>query len=136
MSAGWRVLGPGGGAPGRGAGEAAGRRRDRGMVTVELAVGLLTLALMSIAATFVVSSVVVQTRCGDTASAIARQLARGDQRAADQARSSAPLGAAIRVDRSSDQVRVTVSVTRYLGRLGPLHLSSRAEAALEPGVLP
>ena len=40
------------------------------------------------------------------------------------------------VTRTRDHVRVTVGVVERLGRIGPLHLSSQAEAALEPGVLP
>ncbi len=121
--------------PGRSRSEVASQR-DRGMVTVELAVGLLTLAVVTLVGAFAVAAVVVQTRCGDTASAVARQLARGDEAGADRARATAPAGAVVRVTRSSGTVRVTVEATRYLGRLGPLHLSSRAEAALEPGVLP
>lgn len=114
----------------------SGGRRDRGMVTVELAVGLLTLAVVTLIGAFAVAAVVVQTRCGDTASAVARQLARGDAAGADRARATAPVGAVVHVTRSSGTVSVTVEATRYLGRLGPLRLSSRAEAALEPGVLP
>ena len=114
----------------------AAHRCDRGMVTVELAIGLLTMAIVAVVGAFVVSMVVVQTRCGDTASAIARQLARGDEDAAARARSNAPPGAAIQVTRTRDHVRVTVGVVERLGRIGPLHLSSQAEAALEPGVLP
>jgi len=106
------------------------------MVTVELAVGLLTLAVVTLLGAFAVSAVVVQTRCGDTASAVARQLARGDEAGADRARAGAPVGAVIHVSRSSARVSVTVETTRRFGRLGPLHLSSHAEAALEPGVLP
>jgi len=111
-------------------------RGDRGMVTVEIAVGLLTLALLCLTAMAVVSAVVVQIRCGDTAAAVARQLARGDTDAADRARSAAPPGAVVSVTTAHDRVTVRVSVTERLGRLGPLRLSSQAEAALEPGVLP
>ena len=106
------------------------------MVTVELAIGLLTVALVTVVAAFVVSAVVVQTRCADTAASVARQLARGDEAAAARARSNAPGGAVVSVTTGNDRVRVTVSVEERLGRLGPVRLSSRAEAALEPGLVP
>lgn len=115
------------------------RRRafaERGMVSVELAIGVLAMALVTLVGAFVISLAIVQSRCAETASAVARQLARGDQRAADRARAGAPPGATVRVVDAGAAVTVTVSVEERLGRFGPVRLRSIARAAVEPGVLP
>lgn len=111
-------------------------RGQRGMITVELAIGLLVVALAMAVAAFTVSLIAVQTRCGDTAAAVARQLARGDATGAAGARATAPRGARVQVASTSSTVTVTVSVDESLGRLGPFHLAARSEAVLEPGVQP
>lgn len=108
----------------------------RGMVTAELAIGLLVAAVVATGAAFVVSLVAVQTRCGDTASAVARQLARGDAQAAEQARAGAPRGARVEVQHTSTAVQVRVEVDESLGHFGPFRLSGSAQAVLEPGVQP
>lgn len=113
-----------------------GADAERGMVTAELAIGLLTAAMAAAVAVFMVSLVMVQTRCGDTAAAMARQLARGDDRAAALARGTAPQGARVEVGHSASAVQVVVSVDEHLGRFGPFHLVGSAQAVLEPGVQP
>lgn len=113
------------------------RRRpadQRGMVTAELAIGILTTAIVMGIASWVVSLVVLQTHCADTASQVARQLARGDQKAAAQARARAPEGARTVVRRANTMVTVTVDVDSSWGRIGPVHLRGEATAHLEPGV--
>ncbi len=109
---------------------------DRGMVSVELAIGVLVMMLVALVGAFVVSMAVVQSRCADTASAVARQLARGDHRAADRARATAPRGATVRVLTSPGAVTVSVGVIERLGRIGPVRLTATARAAVEPGAAP
>lgn len=66
------------------------RKGERGMVTAELAVGLLALSVVVVIAVWTVGLVVVRTQCSDVAAQVARQLARGDQQQADAARGRAP----------------------------------------------
>ncbi|MEL4358311.1 TadE family type IV pilus minor pilin [Luteococcus sp. H154] len=103
------------------------------MVTAELAVGLLAAAMAVVFACWVVNLVVLQTRCADTASQMARQLARGDQAAADEAKQRAPKGAETRISRGSATVTVRIDLAARLGVLGPVHLAGAATADLEPG---
>lgn len=110
------------------------RRGQRGMVTAELAIGILTTAIVLGIACWVVSLVVLQTHCADTASQVARQLARGDTKAADEARGRAPKGARTVVQHGAGTVRVAVDVDSSWGRIGPVHLKGEATAHLEPGV--
>ncbi|MEL4503636.1 TadE family type IV pilus minor pilin [Luteococcus sp. H138] len=110
------------------------RRTDRGMVTIELAVGLLTAGLAVVLACWVVNLVILQTRCADTAAQVARQLARDDQPAAQQAQQRAPKGATTRISHAERTVTVRVDLDARLGKLGPVHLVGGATADLEPGV--
>ncbi|MFC6357776.1 TadE family type IV pilus minor pilin [Luteococcus peritonei] len=103
------------------------------MVTAELAVGLLAAALAAVFACWTVSLVVLQTRCEEVAGQVARQLARGDQGAADRARGRAPQGARVDITRADGTVRVQVDVDSSLGAVGPVHLRGAAVADLEPG---
>ena len=113
-----------------------GRHRQRGMVTAELAVGLLVAVLVSMIGAWAVNLIAVQATCGDVAAQIARQLARGDQDAADSASHRAPSGASVQVSTAGEEIRVVVRVERSLGRLGPVKLAGSAMAVLEPGVSP
>lgn len=107
---------------------------QRGMVTAELAVGLLAVGMVLTLCCWVLTLVVVQTRCEDTASQVARQLARGDTAAARQAEHRAPKGSEITRRSASGTVTVKVQVERSLGSIGPVQLSGDATADLEPGV--
>lgn len=114
-------------------------RAERGMVTAEIAVGLVTLALVVALAIQVVDLVMLQTRCSDVAAAVARQLARGDAAAAAEAENTRPAGARIEVQRSSDAVVVTVRLERRIGPLsgvGTIPLGARATVLAEPGAQP
>ena len=114
----------------------ARRRNRRGMVTVELAVGLLAAGLACVLACLVINLVVIQTRCGDVAAQLARQLARGDQAQADAVRASAPRGSRIVVTKSGSEVKVSVDLDQRVVRLGTVHLHSHAVAVAEPGTTP
>lgn len=76
----------------------ARRGAERGMVTVELAVSILSAALMASCLCWVIGVVGAQMRCQDSAVAIARQLARGDEAAAERARASVPPGSEVLTD--------------------------------------
>ena len=102
--------------------------RQRGMVTVELAVGMLTACLMAGMLGWTVSLVALQARCSDAAGQIARQLARGDQEAAQQAEEHMPDGAALTVLESDARVTVLVAVETHWGALGPVAIEGRASA--------
>ena len=102
--------------------------RQRGMVTVELAVGMLTACLMAGMLGWTVSLVALQARCSDAAGQIARQLARGDQEAAQQAEVHMPDGAALTVLESDARVTVLVAVETHWGALGPVAIEGRASA--------
>ena len=90
----------------------ARRGAERGMVTVELAVSILSAALMAVA--------------------IARQLARGDEAAAERARASVPPGSEVLTDVDDGVVRVSVTDELRWGRLGPVRVSGRATVTEEP----
>ncbi|WP_341729152.1 TadE family type IV pilus minor pilin [Brooklawnia sp.] len=102
--------------------------RQRGMVTVELAVGMLTACLMAGMLGWTVSLVALQARCSDAAGQIARQLARGDQEAAQQAEVHMPDGAALTVLESDARVTVLVAVETHWGALGTVAIEGRASA--------
>lgn len=109
-------------------------RAGRGMVTAELAVAILAAFSVFVLLCWGVLLVVMQLRCVDTAAAVARQEARGDRAAAAVARSQAPSGARVRVDRRSGQVVVTVTLTvRPLARgLAAVPLQAQASVVPEP----
>ncbi|MDU7717003.1 TadE family type IV pilus minor pilin [Cutibacterium avidum] len=103
------------------------------MVTVEMAVSLITAALVVVASCWVVGLVVVEDTCRTTAAQVARQVARGDTASARQAERHAPTGAQVSTRSSGGWVEVTVQVDRSLGRLGPVHLRGQARSPMEPG---
>jgi len=111
----------------------AGHRCERGMVTAELAVGLLSAALITAVLAWTLSLVALQARCEMTATAIARQVARGDDAAAASARSAGPAGADVSISRGASIV-VHVSARSSWGPIGPIEVAGRAELIPEPGV--
>ena len=106
----------------------SGQNASRGMVTVEMAVSLITAALVVVASCWV-----VEDACRTTAAQVARQVARGDTASARQAERHAPTGAQVSTRSSGGWVEVTVQVDRSLGRLGPVHLRGQARSPMEPG---
>ncbi len=119
-------------------GDAAPRRRGggdhRGMVTVELAVGFVTAALLTATLAAVVLLGVAQAACARTSSEMARQLARGDMEVAATAQSEAPAQATFRVNRKKEGVGVTVSAPVAIPGLGDVVVTAERWAAWEPGV--
>lgn len=114
---------------------AAGRTRlrERGMVTAELAIGILTATLIAVGLCWGLSVVVVHTMCADVAAQVARAEARGDATASDEARGHAPAGASISVDKSGDQVRVAVTTAVRLGHVVAVQVTGMAVMPKEPG---
>lgn len=113
------------------------RRTDEsGMVTFELAVGILAAAILASIMVWAVALVGVSVRCQDVAAQVVRQLSRGDRERADAAKSRAPKGADVEVVIEQDRVWVRVTTDESLGAIGPVRLSGEAEGMLEPGVQP
>jgi hypothetical protein len=104
------------------------------MVTAELAVSTLTAFTLFLAMCWGIYLVILQVRCIDTASAVARQVARGDNAAAAHAKANAPHGSRVEVQRRSDLVTVTVRLTAQpLGRdLVTVPLTAQAAVTPEP----
>ncbi|NMI01253.1 TadE family type IV pilus minor pilin [Pseudonocardia acidicola] len=108
-------------------------RADRGAVTVEAAVALGTLAVVTVAALGSVATVASSIRCVDAARELARLAARGEpDRGRSIAAELAPSTATIELTVSGDEVTAVVNAAP-IGLL-PLRVSGRAVAVLEPGV--
>lgn len=108
------------------------------MVTAETAVVLPVLLLVLAGAVAAVTVLGAHLRCMDAAREGARAAARGDAPTAVAAivRQAAPDDASVRLVRTGDDVRATVTV--HVAPLGPVPLrvevSAEAVARLEPGV--
>lgn len=100
--------------------------RLRGMVTFELAIGMLAACLLAAMLGWSINLVVLRARCQDSAVQIARQLARDDEAAASEAIELAPPGAAIGSEYGPRGVKVTVTVRASWGRLGPVEVTASA----------
>lgn len=107
-------------------------RGERGMVTAELAVGVLSAALIAGMLCWVLVLIGLRTTCQDTAAQMARQLARGDRPAAQRARESIP-DAQVSVDTRGEDIVVTVSAKANWGALGPIVVLASASVTREPG---
>jgi hypothetical protein len=104
---------------------------DRGAVTVEAALALSSLALVTALAVGAVAAVGASVRCTDSARELARLAARGEpERGRAVATRLAPSGA--RIELAVDGDEATAVVTAEPVRLLPVHVSGRAVAVLEP----
>jgi hypothetical protein len=109
-------------------------RADRGAVTVEAAIALGSLAVVTVAAVGSVAAVASSVRCMDAARELARLAARGEpERGRAVAAELAPQGARIELVVRGDEVTVEVTVDPV--ELLPVRVGGRAVAVLEPGVL-
>ena len=110
-------------------------RADRGAVTVEAALALCSLALVTAAAVGSVAAVAASVRCIDAARELARLAARGEpERGHSVAAELAPGGARLELVVRGDDV--VAEVTAAPLALLPLRVGGRAVAALEPGAAP
>ncbi len=105
------------------------------MVTAELAVATLAALALLLMMLWGVYLVVLQLRCIDTATAVARQAARGDADGVRLARASAPDGTTVQVATRNDIVTVSVRLqAQPLARTFPaVGLSAQAQVTHEPG---
>ncbi|MDF1487678.1 TadE family type IV pilus minor pilin [Tessaracoccus caeni] len=112
------------------------RLRQRGMVTVELAIGFVTATLLLAVLISLGQIGVTQAACAESSAQLARQEARGDQAAVEAAENRLPPGGSVKTTRKKDGVRVLVSAeVRVLG-FGRVPVSAEAFAAYEPGEVP
>lgn len=112
------------------------RRGARGMVTVELAIGFLTILLVTACLVGVSLLGVAQAAVAESSAQIARQTARGDEAAVREARHRIPAGAVVEIARDASGVRATVQLPIQVPLLGGFQVTADAWAAYEPGVGP
>lgn len=108
---------------------------SRGMVTAELAVATLAGMAMLVMLCWGIYLVVMQVRCIDVATEVARQAARGDASAVRRAEREAPAGAAVlvRKGRSVTSVEVRLTARPFAAWLVAVPLRAYAEVVPEPG---
>ncbi|MDO5068046.1 MAG: TadE family type IV pilus minor pilin [Propionibacteriaceae bacterium] len=106
---------------------------QRGMVTVELAIGLIAVVMLLGTLTGVVLLGVTQAGLHTASAEVARHLARGDAKAADAAAERAPAGVTATTRTTREGVAVTLTAGVKLPGLGVVSLSSHAFAPWEPG---
>lgn len=107
--------------------------RTRGMVTIELAIGLLTATLALFGASAVIGLLILQDRAETIAVEAARHAARGDNEQLGKVKAAAPKGSRLRLITRNGWVLATVTVTRSWGVIGPVELTATAQQPLEPG---
>lgn len=108
------------------------------MVTVELALGVGSLAIVVGLLIGVLSVIGLQLGCQSAAVDIARQAARGDAGAVNAAKSKLPAGATVELAKSRGGVSAEVrATTRPWGsRLPAVQVSASATMVWEPGAAP
>lgn len=100
--------------------------KSRGMVTAEIAVGILSLAVLTAIMAFTISLISLRGACADVAAQVARQLARDDQVAAAAAQARAPQGSRVEVRREGSLIIVQVSAEARFGNVGSIPISATA----------
>ena len=112
----------------------AGRRSDRGAVTVEAALALCSLTLVAALALGAIGAAAASVRCTDAARELVRLAARGEpDRGRAVAAGLAPAGARIELTVRGDEA--VGEVTAAPVRLLPVHVVGRAVGVLEPGAV-
>ena len=117
----------------RGSVAGASGRRSRGMVTLELAIGIMSAAIVLFCLSAAVGMLILQDKVEHVAAQAARFAARGDDDQLADVRKRMPKDTRLTVDKSDGWVRATASAQRSWGRLGPFTVTGRASAPLEPG---
>jgi Flp pilus assembly protein TadG len=109
-------------------------RRDEGSVTVEAALGLAALTVVTVLLLAGLTVLTGQLRCTDAAREAARLLARGQpQEAAAAVHAIAPPGANLNIQQAGDAITVKVTAQPAGGLLPAVHLNATAYAVAEPG---
>lgn len=107
--------------------------RARGMVTVELAIGLLALAAVTAVLVWVVHLAALQMRLTDAALRGARLYSRGEPVTRSEVAAYAPDGAQVSIRRDDDLVQVEVSLGASIFGLGEVPIVGSATYPMEPG---
>ncbi len=109
-------------------------REDEGAVTVEAALGLAGLTVVTVLLVAGLTLLTSQLRCTDAAREAARLLARGQpHEAAAVVHQIAPAGANLDIDQAGDAITVKVSAHPAGGLLPAIDLNATAYAVAEPG---
>ena len=108
--------------------------RSRGIVTTELALGLLFVITVLAFCCGLLGLAIMQGECEDLATQVARMEARGDHAAAARAEAGAPADARVSLRTEGGWVVVVVSAERAWGAIGPVRLQAEARMLKEPGV--
>lgn len=110
-------------------------REDEGSVTVEAALGLAGLTVVTVLLVAGLTLLTSQLRCTDAAREAARLVARGQpHEAAAAVHQIAPAGASLEVHQEGDAITVEVTAHPAGGLLPAIDLSARAYAVAEPGM--
>lgn len=110
------------------------RARDEGSVTVEAALGLAGLTVVTVLLVAALTLLTGQLRCTDAAREAARLLARGEpQEAAAAVHEIAPPDASLAIEQTGDVIEVEVAAHPAGGLLPAVHLKATAYALAEPG---
>ncbi len=104
------------------------------MVTIELAVGILVIIVVTASLVSMAMLGVAQAACVESASQLARQTARADETAVKDAKERAPKGAKMTIVRGQDGVEATVHLDVAVLGIGSVTVMGEAWAAYEPGV--
>ena len=104
------------------------------MVTAELAFASLGAAFACVLMAWVLTVVALLVRCQDTAAEVARQEARADHSAVEEAMAGRPEGAAVTVRRDGQQVsvRVDLAARPWADWLPTVPLTAGATVVREP----
>ncbi|MFJ1766472.1 TadE family type IV pilus minor pilin [Amycolatopsis sp. NPDC088138] len=110
------------------------RSRDNGSVTVEAALGLAGLTVVTVLLVAALTVLMAQLSCTDAAHEAARLVARGQPQEAEAAvHQIAPRGATLEVQHAGDQITASVAATPAGGLLPAINLRATAYAMAEPG---
>lgn len=112
------------------------RLRQRGMVTVELAIGFVTAAVLLAALITMGQIGVTQAACAESSAQLARQAARGDDAAVAAAERRLPREGRAELTRGQDGVHAVVTAEVAVLGIGRVPVSAEAFAAYEPGEKP
>lgn len=109
------------------------RGDERGMVTIEIAIGVLTLGILACFLGWIIHLAALQAQCFETAAQVARQVARGDEASAQRAKETAPQGARVSVQIQGEDVQASVRLETALFGVGPIPVEAVATCPREPG---
>lgn len=110
------------------------RKRDEGSVTIEAALGLAGLTVVTVLLLAGLTVLTSQLRCTDAAREAARLLARGQpDEAAAAAHEIAPPGADLDIQRTGDAITVKIRAHPAGNLLPAIDLNASAYAVAEPG---